>query len=136
MNTMSEKIKIIPCSGIGKVYGLVAREAALKVTKECPEQTETMCLAYLVTGDKEAKEKIDGCECVTIDGCAKMCAAKNVKISGGLVKEEYKVIDAFKEHRGAKAGTATELTDEGWQITGEIAEKVAATVKDLRGVTE
>jgi hypothetical protein len=64
-----------------------------------------------------------------------MCAAKNVKIAGGSVRKEFKAVDAFKEHHGAQAGTATELTGEGWQITGEIAEKVAAAVKNLRGET-
>jgi uncharacterized metal-binding protein len=133
---MSEKVKVVPCSGIGKVFGLVARETALKVVGElCPDDTETVCLAYLVTGDDAAKEKIAGSDCITVDGCAKMCAAKNVKIAGGSVRKEFKAVDAFKEHHGAQAGTATELTGEGWQITGEIAEKVAAAVKNLRGET-
>ena len=131
---MSEKIKVIPCSGIGKVYGLVARETVLKVVGElCPDDTETVCLAYLVTGDEEAREQIDGRPCITVDGCAKMCSAKNVKIAGGDIKEEFKVVEAFKEHKGAQAGSATALTDEGWMITGEIAGKVAAAVKSLKG---
>lgn len=80
MNTMS-KIKVIPCSGIGKVYGLIAREAALQVTnKLLPENTETVCLAHIVTGDDDAKSKIEGQACVTLDGCPKMCAAKNSAI--------------------------------------------------------
>ena len=28
------KVKVIPCSGIGKVFGLMAREAALQVTTQ------------------------------------------------------------------------------------------------------
>ena len=48
------KVKIIPCSGIGKVLGLIARESALKVTGELlPEDTERLCLAHIVTGDEE-----------------------------------------------------------------------------------
>lgn len=129
---MSEKIKVIPCSGIGKVYGLVARESALKVTGElCPQETETMCLAYLVTGDREAKEQIEGHSCVTLDGCPKMCAAKNVTMAGGVVKLELKVVEEFKKHRGAKPGNPTELTEEGWQVVDEIADKVAEQVKYL-----
>lgn len=43
----------------GKVLGLVDREPALKVVKElCPAEAETVCLANIVTGDKEAREKI------------------------------------------------------------------------------
>jgi hypothetical protein len=48
---MSNKVKVVPCSGIGKVFGLVAREAALSTVLElCPEKAETVCLAYIVTG--------------------------------------------------------------------------------------
>lgn len=131
---MSEKIKVIPCSGIGKVFGLVARESALKVVNElCPNEADTICLAYLVTGDPEAREQIEGRPCITVDGCAKMCAAKNVGIAGGDIKEEFKVVEAFKEHKGVEAGSATALTADGWVITKELAEKIAATVKSLKG---
>ena len=79
---MDKKVKVVPCSGIGKVYGLMAREAVLKTVIElCPEKSETVCLAYIVTGDKEVKEKIEGFDCITVDGCPKMCASKNVSIS-------------------------------------------------------
>ena len=129
---MSSKIKVIPCSGMGKVYGLMARESALRVIKELrPQDSETMCLAYLVTGDQEAKEQIEGRSCITLDGCPAMCAAKNVEMAGGIVKEEIKMIDAMKAHKGVKPGTATELTAEGWQIVDEIADRIAAKVEKL-----
>lgn len=129
---MSNKIKVIPCSGMGKVFGLVSREAAIKVVKELsPEQSETVCLAHIVTGDQEAKEKISGLNCITLDGCPKMCAAKNVSKAGGIVREEYRVVDAFKKHRGAKPGTATSLTDDGWQIVDEIAAELTVKVQKM-----
>jgi hypothetical protein len=38
---MNHKVKVIPCSGIGKVYGLMAREAVLKTVLDiCPETSE------------------------------------------------------------------------------------------------
>lgn len=130
---MSEKVVVVPCSGIGKVFGLLCREAVLKVVTElCPEDAETVCLAYLVTGDEDAKKKIEGKSCVTVDGCAKMCAAKNVKIAGGVVSGEFKVLDAMRAHRGVNAGTATRLTEDGWKIAGELAENIAESVKKLR----
>lgn len=126
------KIKIIPCSGIGKVYGLMSREAALKVTNELlPENTEIVCLAHIVTGDDDAKAKIEGQTCITIDGCPKMCAAKNSALAGGIVKEEVRVVDAFKNHRGAKAGNGTVLTDEGWIIVDEIATAIEDKIKNI-----
>lgn len=129
---MSDKIKVIPCSGMGKVFGLISREAALSVVNElAPDKSETMCLAYIVTGDKEAKEEIQGKNCITLDGCPLMCAAKNVAIAGGIVREKFKVVDAFKSHRGVKAGNATELTSDGWIIVDELVEKVVERIRKI-----
>ena len=53
--TNAKSVLIIPCSGIGKVHGLLTREATYLVTDEmAPEQTDTICLALLVKGDAEA----------------------------------------------------------------------------------
>jgi len=129
---MSEKIKVIPCSGMGKVYGLIGRESVLKVVKElCPEQAETMCLAYIVTGDDEVKKQIHNKKCITLDGCPAMCSAKSVELAGGNIVEKRRVLDTFKKHKGAKPGTATELTEEGWHISDEIAGDIANTVRVL-----
>jgi len=131
---MSNKIKVIPCSGMGKVYGLIAREAALRAATElCPDKAETECLAYIVTGDQEAREKIEGIQCITLDGCPALCAAKSSEVSGGIVKEQMRVVDAFRNHRGAKPGTATFLTEEGWQIVDELAEKISNRINELYG---
>lgn len=134
MNSMSNKVKVIPCSGIGKVHGLLAREMALKIVNEiCPEISQTECLAYIVTGDQDIKERIQSDKCITIDGCPKMCSAKSVAHAGGVIAQEFRVVDALKEYRGAKPGTATALTDEGWKIVDETAEKIALKVKDIYG---
>jgi len=129
---MYNKVKVVPCSGIGKVYGLMAREAVLKTVIElCPEKSETVCLAYIVTGDKEVKEKIEGCDCITVDGCPKMCASKNVSIVGGIVREEIKVLDTVKEHKGKKFGSPTQLDADGEKVIGEIATKIAKKINEI-----
>ncbi len=74
---MFDKITVIPCSGMGKVYGLVARESVLKVVQElCPNESNTVCLAYIVSGEQEAKELIEGEKCITLDGCLKCVQLK------------------------------------------------------------
>lgn len=129
---MYNKVKVVPCSGIGKVYGLMAREAVLKTVIElCPEKSETVCLAYIVTGDKEVKEKIEGFDCITVDGCPKMCASKNVSIVGGIVIEEIKVLDTVKEHKGKKFGSPTQLDTDGEAVISEIATKIAEKINEI-----
>ena len=129
---MSGKVKVIPCSGIGKVFGLVAREAVLKTVLELvPEKAETVCLACIVTGDDEVKEKMRGSICITVDGCPKMCAAKNVTLAGGAVIEEVKVLDTVKDHKGKKFGSATGLSDDGYLVVDEIASKIEKRINKI-----
>jgi len=130
---MDKKVKVVPCSGIGKVFGLMAREAVLETVIElCPEKSETVCLAYIVTGDKEVKEQIEGFNCITVDGCPKMCAAKNVSIAGGIVIEEIKVLDTVKEHKGKKFGSPTQLDADGEVVVNEIAAKIAKIINEKK----
>lgn len=129
-----EKIPVIPCSGIGKVFGLMAREAALEITEELrPDCTETVCLAYLVTGDREAVSRVAGKPCITIDGCPAHCAAKSVEQAGGILAAKYKSVDVMRKHRGADPGTATSLTEAGWKITEEFAAEIGEKVDLIRG---
>jgi uncharacterized metal-binding protein len=108
------------------VHGLLSREATYLVTDElAADKTDTLCLALLVKGDAEALEAVRRHACITIDGCAKACAQKNVAMAGGRVAKAFQVAEAFKNYRGAKPGNATDLTDEGWSITRDIAGAVA-----------
>jgi len=132
---MSEEqtVIVIPCSGIGKVHGLISREATYLVTDElAPGETETLCLALLVMGDSEAVAQVQQCQCITIDGCPKACAQKNVEIAGGTVVKAMRVVDTLKTHRGVQPGSASGLTNDGWTIAREIADDVAAEVARLR----
>ena len=130
-------VLVVPCSGIGKVHGLMSREATFLVTDElAPRQTDTLCLALLVKGDSEAVEAVRTHTCITIDGCAKACAEKNVAMAGGRVAQAIQVAEAFKNHRGAKPGSATALTEDGWTITREIADSVACEAARLRADEE
>ena len=59
MERDTEKVLVIPCSGIGKVHGLISREAAYLVTDElAPDETDVVCLALLVKEDEETVAKV------------------------------------------------------------------------------
>jgi uncharacterized metal-binding protein len=119
-------VLVIPCSGIGKVHGLISREATYLVADElAPGQTDTLCLGLLVKGDSEAVAAVKSQQCITIDGCPKACAEKNVQMAGGQAAKSVQVTEAFKKYHGAKPGTATDLTEEGWAITRDVAKTVA-----------
>jgi uncharacterized metal-binding protein len=125
-NNRNEKLLLIPCSGIGKVHGLISREAVYRVTDDVLSgQADTVCLALLVTGDAETRHKVQETPCITLDGCPKLCAFKNVELSGGKIAQGIRVYDVMKRHRGATFGTATALGPEGWAVVEELASEVA-----------
>ena len=135
MNTQAngKPVLVIPCSGIGKVHGLISREATYLLADEmAPNETDTLCLALLVKRDPEAVEAIKNQHCITIDGCPKACAEKNVEMAGGHAAKAVQVTEAFKKHKGAKPGTATDLTEDGWAIARDVAREVVDETARLR----
>jgi uncharacterized metal-binding protein len=126
MKEEREKVLVIPCSGVGKVHGLLSREAAYLVVDElAPEETGIVCLALLVKGDEETLANVRAHPCIAIDGCGKACAQNNIEIAGGLAAKAFQVGRILTNHRGAQPGDGSELTGEGWAICREIAEDVA-----------
>ena len=137
MSSTGDPILVIPCSGIGKVHGLISREATYIVTDELvPQRTDTLCLALLVKGDAEALSAVRNQACITIDGCPKACAEKNVEMAGGHAVKAVQVAEAFKRRRGAKPGTANDLTDDGWAIARDVASIVAEEAARLHSAKE
>lgn len=127
-----EQILVIPCSGMGKVQGLISREAALHVADTLlPGTTDVVCLALLVTGDTAAQAKVQTHPCVTVDGCPKLCAKKNVELSGGSVAWGVRVYDTLKRHRGVAFGSPTTLSDAGWAAAEEIAAEIVDAASRL-----
>ncbi len=127
-----QEVLIVPCSGIGKVHGLISREAVYQVTDRLmPGLSDTVCLALLVTGDAGTLAKVKANPCITVDGCPKLCAKKNVELAGGKVALGVRVYDTLKRHRGAEFGSATQLSDAGWTATEEIAAAIVQTAGQL-----
>jgi uncharacterized metal-binding protein len=134
---MKGKIAIVPCSGIGKSYGSVAREGAYALTEDlCPEKTKLVPLALLVLGDDEARSALDGTQAVTIDGCKLACAAKVVAESGGTVAHRLQVFDVFRRHRDLKPSGIAELDENGKKLARILAEEIKELVERTQGGTD
>jgi uncharacterized metal-binding protein len=132
MNDCRRKIAIVPCSGIGKTYGTVSREAAYEVTEGLrPADTQLVPLSLLVLGDEAARAAVAGNLTVTIDGCKLACATKMVEESGGTVAQDFAVLDAYRRHRQFRSRGIAELNEGGQQLAHVLAEEVAAAVDTL-----
>jgi len=134
MNDRKQKVVIVPCSGIGKTYGTVSREAAYEVTEDMrPADTQLVALSLLVLGDEDARAAVAGNLVVTIDGCKLACATKMVKESGGTVAKDFAVLDAYRRHRQFKPQGIAELNEGGQKLAHVLAEEVIAVVDNLSG---
>jgi len=125
------KIIIIPCSGIGKPYGTVSREAAYEITEDLrPADTQLVALSMLVLGDEDARAAVVQNPAVTIDGCKLACATKMVKESGGVVMKDFAVLDVYRRYKQFKPQGIAELNEGGLQLARALAEEICAVVDE------
>jgi len=123
---------IVPCSGIGKSFGTVAREAGYDLVEDLrPEQTRLVALSKLVMGDEEAKAIVTAHPAIAIDGCKLNCAAKMVKESGGRVAREVAVQEVFRRHKALKPEGIAELNPAGQSLARVLAEELTPLVDAL-----
>ena len=126
------RVVIVPCSGIGKTYGTVSREAAYDISEDLrPDDTQLVALSMLVLGDESARSAISGNPAITIDGCRLACASKMVKESGGKVVQEIAVLDVYRRHKDFKPQGIAELNEGGRQLAHALAEEIAITIDAL-----
>jgi uncharacterized metal-binding protein len=127
------RVVIVPCSGIGKAYGTVSREAAYKVTQDLrPADSQLVPLSLLVLGDEAARAAVSENPAITIDGCKLACATKMVKEGGGTVAQEVAVLDVYRRYKQFKPQGIAELNEGGQQLAHALAEEIATTVDGLR----
>jgi uncharacterized metal-binding protein len=131
------KVVVVPCSGIGKSYGTVSREAAYTVTEDLrPDDTVLVALSKLVLGDEDARSVIKGNPAITIDGCKLACATKMVQDSGGRIAREYAVLDVYRLNKQFKPQGIAELNEGGARLAQVLAEEIAQVVDEINSRNE
>ncbi len=132
MTDSKKRVVIMPCSGIGKAYGSVGREAMYQVVEEMrPDATTTTCLSLLTLGDADAQALVREQPTITIDGCPSACAKVSVEAVGGKPATEFRVFDVYRAHRELKVRSVSELGEAGREMARLLAEEIAAKVDEL-----
>jgi len=124
---------ILPCSGIGKVFGSIGREAAYIVVDElAKDKTEIECLPLIVKGKKEIIEKIKNNKVIVIDGCPMRCSYNDVNEAVGKVDAQFMSIDIVKENRDLKPeNQIIPIGENTKKLSRLLAEKIALKVDEL-----
>ena len=132
MTGVRQKVVIVPCSGIGKTYGSVSRQAAYIVVEDLrPEDTQLAALSLLVMGDEASREMLARNPAITIDGCKLACATKMVRESSGVVAQDFAVLDVYRRYKQFKPQGISELNEGGEQLALALAEEIVGVVDHI-----
>lgn len=128
------KVYVIPCSGIGKATASVGRDATYRVIEdERPGSADTVCLSLLTLGNEETLERVRASDVITIDGCARDCARKNVEAAGKPPVMSHRVHEYLKEHRDLKPESVLDIGEGGRKLVKVIAAEIAKEIDELQG---
>lgn len=126
------KVVVLACSGIGKVYGALAREVVYELVERVrPGVAITACLPLLVVRDADAMQLVCGTPIVTIDGCPKNCAQKSVEALGIKVARTYQAINFYRAHKDLKPEGIAELDMTGQKLAAVSADELGAVIDEL-----
>ncbi|MHA1651829.1 MAG: putative zinc-binding protein [Candidatus Helarchaeota archaeon] len=128
-----EKVYILPCSGIGKVFGSIGREAAYIVVDElAKDKTKLECLPLVVKGKKEIIETLKANKVIVIDGCPMRCSYNDITEAVGKVDAQFMSTDIVKERRDLKPEKQIiPMGENAKKLSLILAEKIASKVNEL-----
>ena len=129
---MSDTILIFPCSGIGKAFGTISRDATYSIVEELKKgETDTNCLSLLVADDEDARCSVKSHRCISVDGCPNGCAKKTLEASDAKLVASFSVVNILRDNRGLKPIDVTFLDEDGRKLSRLLAEKIASKVDEL-----
>ncbi|MFO8018420.1 MAG: putative zinc-binding protein [Promethearchaeia archaeon] len=128
-----KKVYIIPCSGIGKVFGSIGREAAYIVVDElAKKKAEIECLPLIVKGKDETIKKMKENYVISVDGCPLKCSFNDLKKATGKVDAQFMTTDVVKENRDLKPEQKIiPIGENTKKLSKKLAEKIATKVDEL-----
>jgi hypothetical protein len=130
--TEHKRLVVVPCSGIGKTYGTISREAAYSLTEDLrPDETEVVALSLLVLGDEETRARLQAAPAITIDGCKLACASKMVAESGGQIAYQANALDTYRRNRGLRPKGVSHLNPDAKQLSEALAQELADATDDV-----
>jgi uncharacterized metal-binding protein len=131
-DTPSKKILVVPCSGIGKSFGSVVREAAYMITEDLrPSETVITPLSLLVMGDQTTRQAVLECPVIALDGCKLACATKMVLECGANVEKSFDAMEVYRRYREFKPQGIADLNEGGLKLAQALGNEVIAVVDQM-----
>ena len=117
---------ILPCNGLDKSAGPVAREAALWLVSH--EDSELVCPVLLGNSPDRYTRVLGELPLLVIDGCATQCATKLANRLGLKIARKLQVAEEVKR-MGATLCKSLTLGQDELRLAGAIAASVVEQVK-------
>ena len=127
-----DKVAIIPCAGMDKALGSVARACAFEVVKLRPCKAVLVCIPPLVAGVKSYSEIVKTYPSIPIDGCAERCATKIAVKNGARIKGRILIPESVQKHN-LKPKSASDIGPDGEKLADKLAEEIATQIDRLLG---
>jgi len=128
---MTKKVCVVPCSGMGKALGSVAREVGFILAEDLrPEETFLVCIPSLTAGVGEHTKMMKSNPVIVIDGCAERCATKIAVKAGGKIRGRYFLPESIRKY-GLKPKGRDEIGPEGENLAQKVAEDISTNMDKL-----
>jgi glycine cleavage system H protein len=128
-----DKVAVIPCAGMDKALGSVARACAFEVVEKLrPGKAVLVCIPPLVAGVKSYLEIVRRYPSIPIDGCAERCATKIAVKNGARIKGRILIPECAQKHN-LKPKSASDIGPDGEKLVEKLAEEIATEIDKLLG---
>ncbi|MHA1674016.1 MAG: glycine cleavage system protein GcvH [Promethearchaeota archaeon] len=115
---LEEKYNIIPCSGLDKKLGCLAREVAIEFSKENTIHN-LICPVLLNSGDEKYEKSLQEFENITVNGCMTRCATKLADERKIKVKSQIYIPDMIKKF-GIKLSKGLSISEQDTDLVKKI----------------
>lgn len=118
---MSNKYAILPCNGLDKSAGCVAREIALQIAEQT--DSEIICPVLYRVADARYKQIAEENPLLVIDGCQTRCASKLAAEKGLNISKKITVAE-YAKNAGIELSETLRLDDAGINLAKNITDEL------------
>jgi glycine cleavage system H protein len=130
---MAKSYAVLPCNGLDKSAGCVAREIALKIVES--SESELICPVFYRVSDARYNKVAGEKPLLVVDGCSTRCASKLAAEKGLKIAGKVNVSEEAKK-RGADLGKSLRLDEAGLALAEALAGELLREDKKEEAVRE
>lgn len=127
---MWEKICILPCNGIDKTLGVIARHVSFDIIEKNPD-IELICPVLLNTDDQKYEEILKESDIIVVDGCMTRCATKLIDKRNLKISKKIFIPDMVKKYQ-IKVAKSLKLNEQELDFAENIALEILDSLKESK----